>query len=105
MAEEPAAMAEEPAATTEEAAATTEEAAATGDVAAAPATLIVPTIAGKWNLQKYPAVPAWLKGCVVKVHADEEHGFTSKLTPNAAPCVPDAVSATVAADDTVWKPD
>jgi len=46
-----------------------------------------------------------LKGAVVKVHAADEHGFTLKDTPKAAPFVPVAASAEVAADDTVWKPD
>jgi len=103
--EEGATTTEEGATTTEEAAATTEDAAATTEVAAAPATLIVPTIAGKWNLQKNAAVPACVNADVVKTHAAELQGFMSKVTPNAAVFVPEAASAAFAADVTVWNPD
>jgi len=103
--EEAAATTEEGATTTEEGAATTEDAAAAAEDAAAPATLIVPTIAGKWNLQKNPAVPACGNADVVKVHAAELQGFLSKLTCNADPFVPATADAGLAADVTVWNPD
>jgi len=82
------------------------EAAAAALVAAAPPTTIVPHIPlATWTRQKKPAVPAVLKAGVVKVHAAERHGFTSNVTPNAAPATAFCASDAVAADVTVWNPE